>query len=152
MGISAAHRKVSLGLRTTQWNAPARLDFYDQPLVYEAFMGTEGFKNPGLRLSWTAPVDFLLQFNFEVFQGVSDESRTFNAVGYSLTGPNGIGTVHSSTAPFVPALYVGSLKTSFDFGDNVFSRGCVGDVRPFDPDLDRHGLQCARHDSCTTEN
>jgi len=98
-------------------------DFYDQPLVYEAFMGTEGFKNPGLRLSWTAPVDFLLQFNFEVFQGVSDESRTFNAVGYSLTGPNGIGTVHSSTAPFVPALYVGSLKTSFDFGDNVFLAG-----------------------------
>jgi len=46
-------------------------DFYDQPLVYEAFMGTEGFKNPGLRLSWTAPVDFLLQFNFEVFQGRS---------------------------------------------------------------------------------
>jgi hypothetical protein len=96
-------------------------DFYDQPLVYEAFMGTEGFKNPGLRVSWTAPVDFLLQFNFEVFQGVSDESRTFNAVGYNLTAANG--TVLSSTAPFVPALYVGSLKSSFDSGDHVFLVG-----------------------------
>jgi hypothetical protein len=96
-------------------------DFYDQPLVYEAFMGAEGFKNPGLRVSWTAPVDFLLQLNFEVFQGVSAESSTFNAVGYSLTATNG--TVLSSTAPFVPALYVGSLKTSFDFGDHVFLLG-----------------------------
>ncbi|MGB8294007.1 MAG: hypothetical protein WCG85_01125 [Polyangia bacterium] len=96
-------------------------DFYDQPLVYEAFMGAEGFKNPGLRLSWTAPVDFLLQLNFEVFQGVSDESQTFNAVGYSLTAANG--TTISSTAPFVPALYVGSLKSSFDSGNHVFLVG-----------------------------
>ena len=96
-------------------------DFYDQPLVYEAFMGAEGFKNPGLRVSWTAPVDFFLQFNFEVFQGVSDESQTYNAVGYSLTAANG--TVLSSTAPFVPALYVGSLKSSFDSGDHVFLVG-----------------------------
>jgi hypothetical protein len=96
-------------------------DFYDQPLVYEAFIGAEGFKNPGVRLSWTAPVDFLLQFNFEVFQGVSDESPTFNAVGYSLTATNG--TTISSTAPFVPALYVASLKSSFDHGDHVFLVG-----------------------------
>jgi hypothetical protein len=97
-------------------------DFYDQPLVYEAFMGTEGFKNPGARVSWTAPVDFLLQLNFEVFQGVSDESRTFNAVGYKLISPDGT-TAILSTAPFVPALYVGSLKTSFDFGKHVFLFG-----------------------------
>ena len=96
-------------------------DFYDQPLVYEAFIGAEGFKNPGLRVSWTAPVDFLLQFNFEVLQGVSDESPTFNAAGYSLTAANQ--TVLSSKAPFVPALYVGALKTSFDFGDHVFLLG-----------------------------
>jgi len=96
-------------------------DFYDQPLVYEAFIGSEGFKNPGVRVSWTAPVDFLLQLNFEVFQGVSDESPTFNAVGYSLTAANG--TVISSTAPFVPALYVSSLKISFDVGNHVFLLG-----------------------------
>jgi hypothetical protein len=96
-------------------------DFYDQPLVYEAFMGAEGWKNPGLRLSWTAPVDFLLQLNLEVFQGVSDESPLFNATAYHLTATNG--TNLSSTAPFVPGLYVGSLKTSFDYGNNVFLLG-----------------------------
>jgi hypothetical protein len=64
-------------------------DFYDQPLVYEAFMGGEGWKNPGVRLSWTAPVDFLLQLNLEVFQGVNDQSPIFNATGYSLTAQNG---------------------------------------------------------------
>jgi hypothetical protein len=96
-------------------------DFHDQPLVYEAFMGEEGWKNPGVRLSWTAPVDFLLQLNFEVFQGVNDESPIFNATAYNLTAQSG--TVLSSKVPFVPAMYVGSLKTSFDFGDNVFLLG-----------------------------
>jgi hypothetical protein len=96
-------------------------DFYDQPLVYESFMGGEGWKNPGVRLSWTAPVDFLLQLNVEVFQGVNDESPIYNATSYNLTAANG--TNLSSKAPFVPGLYVGSLKTSFDFGDNVFLLG-----------------------------
>ena len=96
-------------------------DFYDQPLVYEAFMGEEGFKNPGARVSWTAPVDFLLQLNFEVFQGVSDESPIFNATSYDLTAENG--TILSSKASFVPGMCVGSIKTSFDFGDNVFLLG-----------------------------
>jgi hypothetical protein len=96
-------------------------DFYDTPLVYESFIGGEGLKNPGLRLSWTAPIDFLLQANFEVFQGVFDESPTFNAVGYDLTASNGVR--FSATTPFVPALFVGSLKTSLDFGDHVFLLG-----------------------------
>jgi hypothetical protein len=103
------------GMHAHQW------DFYDQPLVYEAFMGGEGWKNPGVRLSWTAPLDFLLQANFEVFQGVNDESPIYNATAYDL--PLKDGTNLSSKAPFVPALYVGSLKTSFDFGDNVFLLG-----------------------------
>jgi len=96
-------------------------DFYDAPLVYEAFIGGEGLKNPGLRVSWTAPVDFLLQINAEVYQGVFDESPTFNAIGYDLTTTDGKEV--SAKAPFVPALYVGSIKTSFDFGDHVFLLG-----------------------------
>jgi hypothetical protein len=98
-------------------------DFYDQPLVYEAFIGSEGLKDPGLRISWTAPVDFLLQVTAEAYQGVfgQSESPTFNAVGYSLTAVNG--TALSAGAPFVPALYVGSLKASFDVGNNVFLVG-----------------------------
>jgi hypothetical protein len=96
-------------------------DFYDQPLVYEAFMGLEGWKNPGVRLSWTAPFDYLLELDLEVFKGESDESPTFNAAGYDLVAQNG--TSLSGKKPFVPALYVGSLKTSFDVGDSVFLLG-----------------------------
>lgn len=96
-------------------------DFYDTPLVYEAFIGLEGFKNPGVRLSWTAPLDFLLQLNLEVFQGHSHEPRLFNASRYELTAQDG--TVLSSSHPTVPSMAVGSLKTSFDTGDHVFLAG-----------------------------
>jgi hypothetical protein len=96
-------------------------DFYDEPLVYEAFVGLEGFKNPGIRLSWTAPVDFLLQLNLEVFQGYSDESPLFSESSYELTAQDG--TILSSGPPFVPSMAVGSLKTSFDVGDHVFLLG-----------------------------
>jgi hypothetical protein len=99
-------------------------DFYDPPLVYEGFIGSEGLKNPGLRLSWTAPVDFLLQANAEVYQGVFDDSPTYDAVAYEVHADNG--ATLSSSDPFVPALYVGSLKTSFDAGDHVFLLGASG--------------------------
>jgi hypothetical protein len=96
-------------------------DFYDTPLVYEVFIGLEGYKNPGIRLSWTAPVDFLLQLNLEVFQGRSNGSPLFDASGYQLSAENG--TVLSSSEPFVPSMAVGSLKTSFDMGNHVFLLG-----------------------------
>jgi hypothetical protein len=110
-------------------------DFYDMPLVYEAFIGLEGFKNPGVRLSWTAPLDFLLQLNLEVFQGRTDEPRLFNASGYQLTAHDG--SVLSSSQPFVPAMAVGSLKASFDVGDHVFLAGASVMVG--------HALQTAIH-------
>jgi hypothetical protein len=96
-------------------------DFYDMPLAYEAFVGLEGFKNPGARLSWTAPLDFLLELNLEVFQGRSDESHLFNANGYKLTAQDG--TVLSANQPFVPSMVVGSVKTSYDVGKHVFLAG-----------------------------
>jgi hypothetical protein len=95
-------------------------DFYDMPLVYEAF-GLEGWKNPGARLSWTAPLDFLLQLNVEVFQGRTDEPRVFNASGYQVTTQDG--AVLWSSQPFAPSMAVGSLKASFDVGDHVFLTG-----------------------------
>jgi hypothetical protein len=96
-------------------------DFYDTPLVYETFMGLEGFKNPGVRLSWTAPVDFLLQLNLEVFQGYSAESPLFSSASYELTARDGASL--SSSPSFMPSMAVGSLKTSFDVGDHVFLLG-----------------------------
>jgi hypothetical protein len=96
-------------------------DFYDPPLLYEGLIGGDGLKNPGLRLSWTAPVDFLLQVNAEVFQGAFEESPTFNAVGYELTTAGG--AILSAKAPSFPALYAGSVKTSFDLDRHVILLG-----------------------------
>jgi hypothetical protein len=84
--------------------------------VYEALIGLEGFKNPGIRLSWTAPVDFLLQLNLEAFQGYSKGSPVFDAAED--------GTVLLSSPRFGgPSMAVGSLKTSFDMGNHVFLLG-----------------------------
>jgi hypothetical protein len=96
-------------------------DFYDMPLVYEGFVGLEGFKNPGVRLSWTAPLDFLLQLNLEVFQGYSAETPLFSAPSYALTAKDG--TELSSSPSFMPSMAVASLKTSYDVGDHVFLLG-----------------------------
>jgi hypothetical protein len=96
-------------------------DFYDPPLVYETLLGMEGLKSPGVRLSWTAPLDFLLTANVEVLQGVDEEARTYNAVGYSLTATDG--TTLSRSQPFTPGLYTGSIKASFDVGQHVFLLG-----------------------------
>jgi hypothetical protein len=96
-------------------------DFYDVPLVFEGLIGGEGLKNPGLRVTWTAPLDFLLEVNLEAFQGVFEESRTFNAVGYELQAASG--STLSGKTPLVPGLYAASLKTSFDTGNHVFLLG-----------------------------
>jgi len=107
-------------------------------------MGAEGFQESGIEGILDRARRFPLAAQPRGFSKVSPmKSRTFNAVGYNLTAANG--TVLSSTAPFVPALYVGSLKTSFDFGDNVFLLGASVMLRPFDPDVDRHGLQRSWH-------
>ncbi|MEZ4271229.1 MAG: hypothetical protein R3C68_07290 [Myxococcota bacterium] len=95
--------------------------------MYEALIGGEGLKNPGLRLSWTAPVDFLLELNAEVYQGVFDESHTFNATGYEFEASDG--TRLAMTAPFVPALYVASIKSSFDVEAPRFTSWWVGPIR-----------------------
>ncbi|MBK8481336.1 MAG: hypothetical protein IPL40_09195 [Proteobacteria bacterium] len=96
-------------------------DFNDPPLIYEGLIGGEGLKNPGVRLSWTAPLDYLLQAHAEVYQGAFDQAPTFNAAGFELSTADG--ATLSAKAPAVPVLYIGSLKTSFDVGDHVLLLG-----------------------------
>ncbi len=43
-------------------------DFADQPLVYQAFLGSQ-YIDDGLQLRWLAPTDFYLQFSGEVLRG-----------------------------------------------------------------------------------
>jgi len=72
--------------------------FMAQPLVYEAMVGVEGIKDPGVALHWVAPTDTYLMAGVEALQGSNELSF-------------GEGEKNN--------LYVGYLKTGFDLGDNT---------------------------------
>lgn len=59
-------------------------DFYDAPLVYQAFFGGQ-FRNDGLQVEWLAPTDTYLQFGAEVGDGSSfpgsERSNGRNGIG-----------------------------------------------------------------------
>lgn len=59
-------------------------DFYDAPLVYQAFFGGQ-FRNDGLQVKWLAPTDTYLQFGAEIGDGSSfpgsERSNGRNGIG-----------------------------------------------------------------------
>jgi hypothetical protein len=65
-------------------------DFYDAPLVYQAFLGGQ-YQNNGLQVKWVAPTDTWLEFGGEVGsgEGFPGTSRNKNGTG------NGIAYVHA---------------------------------------------------------
>ena len=71
--------------------------FVSQPLVYEAMLGVEGIKDPGIALHWVAPTDTYIMAGVEALQGGNELS-----FGY----------------PEENNLVVGYLKTGFDLGEN----------------------------------
>ena len=72
--------------------------FSEQPLVYEAMLGVEGIKDPGISLNWVAPTDNYLMLGAEALQGS-------NELSFGKSSSNN--------------LYVGYLKTGFDVGDST---------------------------------
>ncbi len=73
--------------------------FTQQPLAFEALLGTEGINDAGMQLQWVLPTeDTYLMAGFEALQGNNDVS---------------FGDVEKNT------LYVGYLKSSFDLGDTT---------------------------------
>jgi hypothetical protein len=57
-------------------------DFYDAPLVYQAFLGGQ-YRNDGLQVKWVAPTDLFVEFGGEVGNGSSfpGTDRNKNGVG-----------------------------------------------------------------------
>lgn len=72
--------------------------FLAQPLVYEALLGVEGIKDPGIALRWVAPTDTYIMAGVEALQGS-------NELSFGEPEKNN--------------LYVGYLKTGFDLGENT---------------------------------
>lgn len=65
------------------WHSHA-WDFADQPLVYEAFLGSQYFDD-GVQLRWMAPTDFYLELGAEVLRG---DSYPAAGAGHSGIGSN----------------------------------------------------------------
>ena len=65
------------------WHSHA-WDFADQPLAYEAFLGSQYFDD-GVQLRWLAPTDFYLELGAEVFRG---DSYPAAGAGHSGIGSN----------------------------------------------------------------
>ncbi|HNV46703.1 MAG TPA: hypothetical protein PLE73_00745 [Spirochaetota bacterium] len=93
-------------------------DFYDAPLVYEAFFGGD-LNEVGVRATWVAPLDFYLMIGAEALQGAN--AASFGATGFA--DPNEIMRVRDSDDP---NLGVGYIKTSFDIGDLTVYMGASG--------------------------
>jgi len=72
--------------------------FSEQPLVYEAMLGVEGIRDPGVSLNWVAPTDTYLMTGVEALQGT-------NAQSFGKSSSNN--------------LYVGYVKTGFDLGERT---------------------------------
>lgn len=57
-------------------------DFYDAPLVYQAFLGGQ-YRNDGLQLKWVAPTDLYLEAGAELGSGAAfpGDDRNKNGIG-----------------------------------------------------------------------
>jgi hypothetical protein len=56
---------------------PHTWDFVDQPLVNGRFLGGDGLRNPGARLSWLAPTPFYSEFFFSVQNSQGETASSF---------------------------------------------------------------------------
>lgn len=71
-------------------------DFADQPLVYQAFLGSQ-YIDDGLQLRWLAPSDFYLEFTGEILRGdrypaggASNSGVGSSTLGFKTGGDAGI--------------------------------------------------------------
>jgi len=74
-------------------------DFYDAPLVYQAFLGGQ-YQNNGLQVKWIAPTDLFVELGAEIGSGESfpGNSRNKNGVGDATAYVHAGGDVGASNS------------------------------------------------------
>lgn len=94
---------------------PHSWDFVDQPLVNGRFMGPDGLRGPGARVSWLAPTPFYLETSLTVQNGQGETAVSFrNTPGEELFGR----TIMSRTVKSVrDMLWIPRVAASFDLSD-----------------------------------
>lgn len=60
---------------------PHSWDFVDQPLVNNRFLGPDGIRNPGARLSWLTPTPFYSEFFLGMQNSQGETATSFRSAG-----------------------------------------------------------------------
>ncbi|MCF6156297.1 MAG: hypothetical protein E3K36_13870 [Candidatus Brocadia sp.] len=85
-------------------------DYADQPLVNGRFLGADGLRNPGARISWIAPTDIYTELFFTVQDSQGETAHSFRNEE-ALFGRE---AVETRVRAMEDLLYVPRIATSFD--------------------------------------
>jgi hypothetical protein len=94
---------------------PHAWDFADQPLVNGRFLGPDGMRNPGVRLSWLAPTDNYTELFFTVQDSQGETAHSFRNEE-ALFGREAVDTRVRNVGDM---LYVPRITTSFEVTDET---------------------------------
>ncbi|HEY4482345.1 MAG TPA: hypothetical protein VI489_05790, partial [Candidatus Brocadiaceae bacterium] len=90
-------------------------DFADQPLVNGRFLGPDGMRNPGVRLSWLAPTDNYTELFFTVQDSQGETAHSFRNEE-ALFGRE---AAETRVRAMEDMLYVPRITTSFEVTDET---------------------------------
>lgn len=88
-------------------------NYADQPLVNGRFLGADGLRNPGARISWIAPTDIYTELFFTVQDSQGETAHSFRNEE-ALFGRE---AVETRVRAMEDLLYVPRITTSFDLTD-----------------------------------
>lgn len=94
---------------------PHAWDFADQPLVNGRFLGPDGLRNPGMRLSWLAPTSVYTELFFTIQDSQGDTAYSFRNED-ALFGREATDT---RVRAMEDMLYTPRITTSFDVTDET---------------------------------
>ncbi|MFN3532703.1 MAG: hypothetical protein ACK41Q_09385 [Candidatus Brocadia sp.] len=94
---------------------PHAWDFADQPLVNGRFLGPDGLRNPGVRISWLAPTENYTELYFTVQDSQGETAHSFRNEE-ALFGRD---AVETRVRAMEDMLYTPRITTSFEVTDEM---------------------------------
>ncbi|HEX2676728.1 MAG TPA: hypothetical protein VHM19_08815 [Polyangiales bacterium] len=96
---------------------PHAWDFVDAPVVSTRLLGGDGFRNPGLQLSWLTPLPFFTELLASVHNAQGETATSFRySPGEVVAGRT---LIDRPVRNFDDLAYLLRLRTSFDLGDEI---------------------------------
>jgi hypothetical protein len=134
--LKAGHYFTEFGRINAQH--PHSWDFVDAPLVSARFLGPDGLRNPGARLSWLVPTPFYSEFYVGVQNSAGETAHSFRGVAEGEGGhdhghdhhgmdPYGRPAVETGVHGIGDLLYTARYAASVDLTDTqTFLAGLSG--------------------------